>query len=70
MSYFQFIPEHLLLAHDRIAFLAWLRTLPVAFHSRLRVYFAWLDFHSASYTADEIESLNQPETTFDSQPPI
>ena len=63
MSYFQLIPEGLLLAQDRVAFLAWLNSLPLTFFTRLRIYFAWLDYNSANYTADEIDSLKKPELT-------
>jgi len=58
MSYFQLIPDSLLLPTSRLAFLAWLRSVPIPFHSRLRIYFAWLDYNSISYTAEEIDSLN------------
>jgi hypothetical protein len=61
MSYFNLIPPTLLLSTSRIAFLAWLRSVPIPFHSRLRIYFAWLDYNSISYTPEEIDSLNFPE---------
>jgi len=61
MSYFQLIPDPLLLPASRLAFLAWLTSAPIPFHSRLRIYFAWLDYNSASYTAQEIDSLKPKE---------
>lgn len=57
MSYFRLIPDHLLLPSQRSAFLAWLHSTPIPFFARLRIYFAWLDYNSASYSDDEIDSL-------------
>jgi hypothetical protein len=44
--------------------------MPVPFHDRLRVYFSWLDYNSASYTADEIDSLKNPEVPLANDPPV
>jgi len=61
MSYHSLIPDQLIHFASRLAFLAWLRTMPIPFHARLRIYFAWLDYNSVSYTAEEIDSLHIQE---------
>jgi hypothetical protein len=68
MSYLQLIPDTILEASDRSAFLNWIRSMPLPFHARLRIYFAWLDYNSASYTADEIDSLNIREKIVEPEP--
>jgi len=68
MSYSSLIPATLLGPSDRIPFLAWLRTMPLPFHARLRIYFAWLDYNSASYTDDEIQSLALVEESHGQSP--
>lgn len=62
MSYLSLIPTDLRALDQRLQFLAWLRSIPISFHQRLRIYFEWLDLHQASYTSDEIASLNVKET--------
>lgn len=64
MSYFRLIPDDLLLPSQRTEFLAWLNSIPIPFFARLRIYFAWLDFNSASYSADEIDSLHHNGAPF------
>lgn len=66
MDYITFIPHDLLALENRSSFLDWLRSMPVAFHSRLRIYFDWLDLNAVAYTADEIDSLKTPEKPADS----
>ena len=61
MSYFQLIPDQLLAPTSRQPLMAWIQSLPIDFHARLRLYFAWLDYNSASYTAEEIDSLHIQE---------
>ena len=51
------IPPDLEPLQMRSDFLLWLRSQPLSFHTRLEIYFRWLDYHAASYTADEIDSL-------------
>jgi hypothetical protein len=65
MSYISFVPPVLLALEKRSAFLDWLRSMPVTFHARLRIYFDWLDLNAVDYTADEIDSLKTPEKTAD-----
>jgi len=61
MPYIKLIPDILLAAEQRVAFLSWLRSMPITHLQRLRIYFSWLDLHQFHYTADEIHSLNTPE---------
>jgi hypothetical protein len=61
MSYFQLIPDQLLAPTSRQPLMAWIQSLPIDFHARLRLYFAWLDYNSASYTAEEIASLSDTD---------
>lgn len=65
MAYVSFIPLELRALEKRSEFLEWLRSLPVTFHARLRVYFDWLDLNGAPYTPDEIDSLETPEPAHD-----
>lgn len=61
MSYLSMIPVDLQSLESRQAFLTWLRSMPITFHQRLRIYFEWLDLHAESYTAEEIDSLKVEE---------
>jgi hypothetical protein len=63
MSYFRLIPDDLILPSQKTAFLAWLTYMPISFNSRMHIYFAWLDYNSASYSADEIDSLRDQEVS-------
>jgi hypothetical protein len=58
MPYISMIPRHLLALDQRQPFLDWLRSLPITFHARLRIYFDWLDLNASPYTPDEIDSLS------------
>lgn len=57
MPYLELIPERLLLPQHRDEFLSWLRSMPLEFFDRLRIYFAYLDYNHTYYTPDEIDSL-------------
>jgi hypothetical protein len=59
MSIWDIIPVDFEPIQERSAFVAWLHSLPLSFHSRLDIYFRWLDYHTASYSADEIDSLKE-----------
>lgn len=68
MSYLSLIPVDLQSLEQRQAFLTWLRSMPITFHQRMRIYFVWLDLHAASYTAEEIDSLNVKEKIVEPEP--
>jgi hypothetical protein len=69
LSHLALIPTDLRALDQRLQFLVWLRSMPITFHQRLRIYFEWLDLHAVAYTTDEIDSLNvkekivEPEST-------
>lgn len=56
-SLWDIIPADFESIQERSSFLAWLRSVPLSFHSRIDIYFRWLDYHRLSYTADEIDSF-------------
>ena len=57
MSIFADIPLQYQFPFVRDHFLLWLRSLPISFHDRLHIYFAWLNHFEQPYTTDEIDSL-------------
>ena len=67
MSYISLIPVNLQPLEQRSTFLHWLRSMPVTFDQRMRIYFQWLDLNGASYTPDEIHSLNLKEKIVEPQ---
>ncbi len=69
MTYLAIIPKELLPLTAKQRFLDWLRSMPLTLHTRLHIYFNWLDLHQLPYTADEIDSLKPEPVKIVEQPP-